>query len=162
MTWTEERIQLALTSHVKAKFYARRWTCVPNITDWGLPTVVQPNREIDLICVPASRWVHAVEIKISKSDLISGAKKRWRLFESRNKIRYEWFAVPKELGAVAMFYAPPTAGVNTISEREGFHWSLCEVLREPTTNIGATKLNDAEFLLLLRLGVMRMWSRRNL
>ena len=54
VTWTEERMQLALTSHEKSKFYARRWTCVPNVTGWGLPTVVQSNREIDLLCVSAS------------------------------------------------------------------------------------------------------------
>jgi hypothetical protein len=169
--WTEERIQLALTSHAKTKFYARRWTCVPNVTDWGMPTVVQKNREIDLMCVSGSRWVHAVEIKLSRADLKADTKKRWRLFNDASQVRFEWFAVPIDLADDALALAPPAAGVIAVSTvtRTYQPWGkpqidvtewLNEILREPTQNHDARKLNDAEFLLLLRLGVMRMWSKR--
>lgn len=162
MTQTEERIQLALTSRVKSKFYARRWTCVPNVTGWGMPTVISTNREVDLLCVSQSRWAHAVEVKISLSDLKADKKKRWRVAGSLRPcpILCEWFAVPETLASAALDLAPATAGVIALVEHEGRPLPHNVVLRDPVDNADARKLTDEEFLLLLRLGVMRMWARR--
>jgi hypothetical protein len=128
---------------------------------------------VDLLCVPSSKWVHAIEIKVSESDLRADADKRWRKLGAQNNIRFEWFAVPLELTDSCLTYAPETAGVIGVStvtrayQRHGqapydvTEW-YNKVLRQPTPNESARKITDAEMLLLLRLGVMRMWSRRNL
>lgn len=171
MTWTEERMQLALTGHPKAKFYARRWHAVPNVS-YGLPSIIQPAREVDLLCIPTSKWVHAVEIKVTESDLRADARKHWRKVVAKSNIRFEWFAVPQELADACLVHSPPTAGVISVSTvtrtykpwgKEPYdvtEWHN-EVLRQPEPNCDARKMTDPELLLLLRLGVMRMWAKRS-
>lgn len=82
-------------------------------------------------------------------------------------------ALTSHSDAAALEFAPAKAGVITVSQvtrtyqrwgeapRDVTEWHN-EVLRDPVDNPDARKLTDAEFLLLLRLGVMRMWSRRNI
>lgn len=161
MTWTERSIQSALTHGPLAKFYCRRWVAVPNVA-WGLPSIIQGGREVDLLCVPPSMWVHAVEIKVSKSDLIADASKHWRSSGRASNIRFEWFAVPHDLAECALEFAPSSAGVLALEsvERNLHRAVITRELRKPQPNNEARKITDVELTKLLRLGVMRMWSRR--
>jgi hypothetical protein len=159
--WTEELMQLALTSHPGSKFYCRRWVAVPNVS-WGLCSVLQTGREVDLLCVTQSRMVHAVEIKISESDLIADKKKRWRLLGKPGNVSREWFAVPEPLQAAAAEHAPANAGIILVTEGTGqIRWAKTTVARKPVCNHVARKLSDSEMIQLMRLGVMRMWSKRS-
>lgn len=153
-------MQVALTSF-GCLFYYRRYVVVPNVS-WGLPGV---NGEIDLLCMSASRVLHEVEIKVSRSDLRADAKKRHQ--HNHSCVAYSWFAVPEELSAAALELAPERFGVVSVRFREagtihGVAVSdryFTKVLRRPKRARGA-KVDEKVERQLLRLGVMKMWSRK--
>jgi hypothetical protein len=149
---TEQSIQDALTAP-GALFCFRKYASVPNVS-WGLWRAL--GHETDLLCLSKSGCFHEVEIKISKSDLRADAKKRHRLCNREPPaVRYRWFAVPSTLATVALSEVDARFGIVEIQDD-----GKAKVLRRPKPNRGARKPTDAEIVQFLRLGVMRMWSKR--
>ena len=155
--WTEERMQAALTSF-GCLFYFRRYTVVPNVS-WGLPGICG---EVDLLCLSAARVLHEVEIKVSRADLL--ADKRKAHGHAHKCVAYSWFAVPEELAADALELVPDRFGIVTVRWREanqhhekGRYFTRVE--RRPKRQKG-DKIDDKTERQLLRLGVMKMWSRK--
>jgi len=149
---TEQSIQDALTAQ-GALFCFRKYASVPNVS-WGLWSAL--GHETDLLCLSKSGCFHEVEIKISKSDLRADVKKRHRLLgREPPAVRYRWFAVPQALAAVALSEVEKKFGVVEVSDD-----GKAKVLRRPKPNTKASKPTDAQIMQFLRLGVMRMWSKR--
>ena len=135
-------IELAVAYH----FGIRTNLIVPNVS-WGFGV-----HECDLLIVTPHGYVSEVEIKITESDLIADQKKRHN--HCSEKIKYLWFALPKDL-AESLYIQnliPERAGI--ISVHEG---SCCLRIRKPVKN-GSYKLSDYERYTIARLGAMRIWG----
>lgn len=149
---TEASIQDALTAR-GALFDFRKYATVPNVS-WGLFSAL--GHEADLLCLSKSGCFHEVEIKVSKSDLRADKKKRYRLIgREPAAVRFRWYAVPWTLAKVALAEVDSKFGVVEIDVN-----GKAKVLRRPKSNREARKPTQAEIVQFLRLGVMRMWSRR--
>lgn len=164
-TWTEQRMQCALTSF-GCLFYFRRYVVVPNVS-WGIPGI---NGEVDLLCMSASRVLHEVEIKISRADIRADARKRHA--HMHECVAYSWFAVPDELAEYALETVPDRFGVIAVRhcpehrqkafgdvERLIPARYFTTVKRRPKKR-QAHKISEKTERKLLQLGVMKMWSRK--
>jgi hypothetical protein len=151
---TELSMQMSLTRPGQL-FDFVRYSVVPNVS-YGILLA----GEADLICVSKAGVFHEVEIKVSVSDLKRDALKRHG-HEDR-LISFTWFAVPQELETVAETSLPTRYGivsVRTVVDSRGER-TVTHVVRKPKRNPSCTKKPTVEIInKLLRLGVIRMWSR---
>ena len=166
-------VELALSGY----FDYRRNVIVPNVS-WGL---FQDGREVDVVVVRPSRWVEAVEIKVSASDIRADMKKRRRFslgpgfgVDGGNLlvpdhrphwhplIRKAWFAVPEKLAANPNI--PDYVGILAVSDGrwEGFNFpQRVKAIRAPKLHKAARQLTDEEYRDLLRLGCLRIWTLKD-
>lgn len=154
--WTEQRMQFALTSEGQL-FDFRRYAVVPNVS-WGLL-----NYEADLLCLSKSGVFHEVEIKISKSDMISDSNKKF--YHRDPKIGRLWFAYPMYLVNSVLDLVPEWAGIVGVElflVKDKFIYKTNTIQRpRPNMRHYETRNPDQrEIISFLRLGVIRMWSNR--
>jgi hypothetical protein len=126
---------------------------VPNV-HWGLGF----NHELDLLSISSARIGTEIEIKVSKNDLKRDAEKEHRHFDER--IRQLYFAGPVELQDAFFEYAPPEAGIITVSagSKALYGFYHCGIMRRPKPRKHFRAFTDKEITMLLRLGNMRYWS----
>jgi hypothetical protein len=154
--WTERRVQFALT-YTGNLFDCRRYSVVPNVS-WGL----LKRGEEDLICLSKAGVFHAVEIKVSLTDMKADLAKRHQHLDKL--VAFNWYAFPKDLDGVVEL-VPPRFGVVVVGRRQARDGTpsdsmFTQVIRRPTRNPDASKPTDKDVNQFLRLGVMRMWARR--
>jgi len=136
---------------VARKFNTRVNLIVPNVF-WGLGF----NYELDLMIVTPAHYAYEVEIKISISDLKAEKKKQlWAHHDKRIKGLY--FAIPDDLKEKAIPLIDKNAGILTVYG-DCFAGLHCNILRKPTINNSARKLNDPEIDKLYKLCTMRVWN----
>jgi len=155
---TAEEVQYALTYSQHSPFYIRSHYVVPNVS-WGLGF----NHELDLLSISKEGRIGTeIEIKVSKSDLKKDLEKLHGHYDAR--IRLLYFAGPIELEKAFFEFAPPKAGIITIShypERPN-HKYQCVIRRRPKLGKWGTtgyKFSDKEIMQLLHLGNMRYWAQ---
>jgi len=127
---------------------------VPNVF-WGLGF----NYELDLMIVTPAHYAYEVEIKISISDLKAEKRKKpWAHHDKRIKGLY--FAVPDDLKEQAIPLIDKDAGLLAVERYyyKGASGLKCNILRKPTINNNARKLNDGEINRLYELCAMRVWN----
>ena len=115
---------------------------VPNVY-WGLGL----NYEMDMAVITKARYLYEIEIKITAADIKADLKKRNQHSSKLAKLLY--FAVPEELQDNP--HIPARAGIISIGKYTG-------VTKCPETNKLARKLNDREYMEIMRLGCMRIWT----
>jgi len=157
--WTEEKVQDALTAKGQI-FDFRRYSSVPNVSYGLLYT-----GEADLICLSGAGVFHEVEIKVSKQDMISDLQKGHA--HNHEIVQRLWYAFPGYLQNDIEPLVPIWAGIITVyfKIKNGNLGYKTVVVRRPhpklrTTNRQNRKPTQEEIIKFLRLGVMRMWSRR--
>jgi hypothetical protein len=117
---------------------------VPNVY-WGLGF----SYELDLlICSPAG-YCTEVEIKVVKSDIKAEEKKSHR--HDSKKIRRFFYAVPDYIQDCE--YLPMDCGLITVDKN-----LFCKTIRAPRVNKIARPLREDEYITLLKLGCMRIWT----
>ena len=125
---------------------------VPNVY-WGLGF----SHELDMLVCTKRGYCTEVEIKVSKSDILADKKKRHGHNDER--IKYLYFAVPKELEDYALLHIPEHAGLISIEEKYGR--LVAEKVKKAKARTRAIKLTDLEINKLLHLGCMRLhrWAK---
>ena len=157
MKWTERKMQIALTSR-GCLFFFRRYAVVPNVS-WGIGL----SHEADLLCLSAAGVFHEVEIKVTLADLRAERNKRHTHYNKY--IRHLWFAIPDTIDIDAV-KIPDYAGLVVVSmyDVRGKDFFKTKIIRRPRPKRrkGAIYEKPSERMIekFLRLGVMRMWSRR--
>lgn len=121
--------------------------------------------ETDLLCVTKSGYAHAVEIKVSKSDLKKDLQKSHiKILEKTEhphsffmnkedyykRLKYFSYAIPIELKDAALNQIPNFCGLIVLQPGK-----KAEMIRQPEV-INNYKWNQNEILNLLRLGTMRI------
>lgn len=139
-------------------FNYRQNLIVPNVS-WGFL-----NYEADLLIIKPSRYVIEIEIKISKSDLKNDKKKkkyRWNWY-LQNKIKLFYVLIPSDLYSgkeqETLDILPPNAGLLTAYYSNVYDRWYCSCVKSPIVNRNAEKLSDHEYMTLLKLAAMRIWS----
>lgn len=134
-----------------ARWYGiRSKVIVPNVS-WGMFAY-----ELDLVVLTKSGYLHEIEIKVSKSDLIRDKKK---VHEHRNNlVRELYFAIPADLSN-SIEHIPERAGVFTVTLEKGTYRVFLERLATP--NRLARKLTEKEKFNLARLGALRIWALKS-
>lgn len=149
---TESLMQICLTRRHQL-FDFTSYSVVPNVSH-GLHCSTNGN-EADLVCLSKSCVFHEVEIKCSIADLRADVKKV--LAHSGCCVKYLWFALPLDLELQGVPLVPERAGI-VICDLQHNH---TRVVRKPKLSpFFQRKPSDAEVIQFLRLGVIRMWSRR--
>jgi len=130
----------------------RNNTVVPNVS-YGLCF----NHELDLCVLTKSGYIHEIEIKISKSDLIRDAEK-WHQHKDP-RIRCLWFAGPYDMKEDFENYVPDGAGIILISDNPKKKTQTAKIHRKAKPK-KAKKITEAENLKLLQLMILRYWTIR--
>lgn len=158
--WTEEKIQSALTS-IGNIFDFTRYSSVPNVS-YGLLYA----GEADLVCLSRAGVLHEVEIKISKSDMLSDLQKKHA--HNHEIVQRLWYSFPGYLQDEIEPLVPIWSGIVTVyvSVKNGNLIYKTVVVRRPRPKLRIAnrqnrKPTQEEIIKFLRLGVMRMWSRKN-
>ena len=145
---TREKIEKLRSSHIEIAvarhFGYRQNVIVPNVF-WGLGF----RHELDLLLVTQRRVCWEIEIKVSVSDLKRDVEKRHQHQDPRLARLY--FAISETL-VPHISCIPESAGVLVVDSR-----LRLRVLRPPRIR-KAKKLTDSEYLKLLELGTMRIWT----
>ena len=130
-------------------FYSRSVSMViPNVY-WAFG-----HYEKDLVVITKAGYAWEVEIKVSRADLIKDKDKRHK--HNDNKIKFLYFAIPKELES-HIEHIPEGAGIITVSQEDKSKWWRgCEIIREPLKR-NDYKLSTEEQLSIARLSTHRMW-----
>jgi len=154
--WTEQAVQMALTSEVGSLFYCRRYVVIPNLS-WGFL-----NHEADLIALSTSKILHEIEIKVSVADMKAELKKKH--IHGDQRVSALWYAVQSEIAEQVKPMLPDRAGLVAVSVRYSSDWGrnvfVTKILKRPRLKNPTYKISAKEEYQLLRLGVMRMWSTR--
>jgi hypothetical protein len=137
---------------------------VPNVTP--LSRLVQ--FETDLLIMSNSNYCTAIEIKVSKSDLINDLKKphiskfndgvKRKYYFS--KIKKFYYAIPVELKEVALKQIPPEVGLITVEEYLDYKKRKkykVNIIKESEILFNY-KWTDEEKYKLARLGTLRIFS----
>jgi len=142
LAMTDKGRPCALSSHL----------VVSNVS-WGFKI-----HECDMISVTNSGYATEIEIKISVADTKKDMTKAHG--HKSDKIKYLYFAMPKEIYEKAKEFVPKQAGIYTV---EAYYWRkqlryrvVCE--RKAEVNQGHRKLTDDEIDQLRRLAAMRYFS----
>jgi len=117
---------------------------VPNVW-WGLGF----NHELDLLICSNSRYCTEVEIKVSRSDIKADGKKGHN--HDSKKIKRFFYAVPDSLADCE--HLPVDCGLIVVDLN-----LRCKTVRPPRINRIARPLDDWEYLKLLQLAAMRVWT----
>ena len=133
-------------------FNYRRNIIVPNVS-WGLNLY----HECDILVMTKKGYCTEIEIKRSRSDLKKDQKK-WHNHRS-NKIKYLYFAVPKELEKIALEVIPQRAGLLVLRYYEDR--IVVDLSRKPIQNKEARPLDYDEQLHLAHLGCMRIFNLKS-
>lgn len=130
-----------------AQYYSWRVNLiVPNVA-WGLFL-----HECDLlVCTPAG-YLHEVEIKISKADLIADKKKGHQHLSK--KIKALWFAMPAEIEP-HIEHVPVRAGIYLVKDS-----GRVVVARKAEISREAPACTAEERFKIANLGCMRQWTLR--
>lgn len=164
-TWTEKRMQLALTKRGNL-FDFTRYAVVPNVS-----YSILYQGEADLLCLSKSNIFHEVEIKISVQDMKNEAKKRRSRYS--NVVAYKWIAAPEEIAdkALGLECIPETWGIVSVSAKwvedrkcmyhiEPAHWIIrTKKLRLPKRQETIT-ISESKIMAFYRTGITRMWYKR--
>ena len=129
---------------------------VPNVY-WGMGDM----HECDLLIVSKAGYVTEVEIKISRADLrkdifkVHGHRSNW--------IKYLYFAVPENLEAAALEFAPERAGIIIVRDEDNVpgvypYRPKCRRIRAPTRIKNVSKMTDRDRYKVARLGALRIWD----
>lgn len=141
---------------VNYHFDPRRSICVPNVS-WGFMPW-----EADLLVASGSRRLTEVEIKISYGDLKADlAKHKHKLRTSDRLIHKFFYAVTPAIWERLQRDSLPlveVAGIIVVHFEPVFK---CEIVRSATANKNADRLTNAQYFRLMRLGVMRYWTRQS-
>ena len=139
-------------------FGVRTHLIIPNVY-WGFGL----NYEADLVIVTRSKYAYEVELKVSKSDLKADKNKHPRAHNGECFKRL-YYAMPRKIYEPEL--VPERAGVLLVEWREKFtnwhervypaHWEAS--LERKPQQTPAKKLTDSQYLKLLELQAMRVWS----
>ena len=134
-------------------FHPSKHIMVPNLS-WGMLPF-----ECDLAVLSGSGYLYEVEIKVSKADIIRDAKKhKWLYYDSLNKIRKLWFAIPESLSD-AVDCIRPEAGILVVEPpNKTMIYGYINEIRKPKINVNAKKLSERDQLQFARLGAIRIWD----
>ena len=135
-------MEIALMEH----YDVRQNVIVPNVA-WGLQI-----HECDLISLTIAGYATEIEIKVSKADLLKDFEK-WHEHLS-NKIKYFYYAVPKNMEEFTREKIPERAGLITVKQEYGEY--LVTVVKFGLENKAAVKWSNDDRLQLCRLGAMRI------
>lgn len=143
-----------------AKYFGiRQNIVVPNIS-WGFM-----NHEADMFVVKKSGYASEIEIKRTKSDLISDFKKHHKHQDELNRIQELYYAIPESIYETCKDLIPKHTGI-LICDKWLPDWSKkwvynVQTKRKPIKNKSARKLTDKECLKIAHLGTMRIWSLKD-
>lgn len=148
---TDKDIILALTSKGRPHDLSKHLV-VPNVS-WGLGL-----HECDLVSVTPLGYASEIEIKVSVADTKKDMDKKHN--HESEKLKYLYFALPKEIFEKAEPFIPARAGIYTV---EAYKWRKelryrVELVRKPEVNKGHRKLTEDEMNQLRRLAAMRYFS----
>jgi len=138
-------------------FGIRQNLIVPNVS-WGVAML----HECDILSLSKSNYATEIEIKVSRTDLLKDKDKKHG--HLHNHIAQLFFAVPKNLEAVALEVIPERAGLFTVEDIKSptflddvYDYTLVtEQVRGCVRNKKAVKWSDEERNQLARLGTMRI------
>jgi len=152
---TADEVQYALTYSQHSPFYIRSHIVVPNV-HWGLGF----NHELDLLSVSMPGNIGTeIEIKVSRGDVKRDLEKEHCHYDER--IRYLYFAGPRNLLGDFYKYVPEGAGIITVSQTgiAKLRYDV-RIMRnaKPLKQWKAAFTKDEVFN-LMRLGNMRYWSQ---
>lgn len=113
--------------------------------------------EVDMLILSKSRYATGVEIKITKQDLRNDLKKKhiatFNKPQARKhyfkKLKYFYYAVPKELEKEAIKQIPKAFGLIIIDEK-------ITIVQKPSL-LSNTKWDERSVLKLYRIGMMRIY-----
>lgn len=128
-------------------FGVRTHLIIPNVS-WGFGLLY----EADLVVVTRSRYVYEVELKVSKSDLKADANKK-KHNNPRKTFKRMYYAMPEEIYDPAL--VPDYAGV-LLAYMHRKRWYI-KLERKPD-NLSVEPITDKQYLKLLELMAMRVWS----
>jgi hypothetical protein len=148
---TEANMQFVLTRRNNL-FDFTKFASTPNVSH-GLWSVTE-GHEIDLLAISKKGTLHEVEIKVSRADIKADAKKHGA--HQSQVVSFVWLAAPLELEQSALELAPEHFGIVIC---DLLHWSTRTARRPKRSPHWQRKATPADVEKLLRLGVMRMWSR---
>jgi len=144
-----------------AKFFGIRTNLIiPNLS-WGMKL----RYEADLTIVTRTKYCYEVELKVSKSDLIAEAKKKVHAHKGDIYKRF-YYAMPDYIYDEKLI-TNDDAGIllaEWIPEHKYWHqtykahWKINET-RKPK-NKKTSKITDEQYLKLLELQAMRVWSMK--
>jgi hypothetical protein len=144
--WHAGEIEIAIAKHLNP----RQNLIVPNVFwGWG-------NYEKDLVVVTSNHYAWEIEIKVSLADLKKDNNKRHGHYN--NKIKRLYFAVPDKLKQEALKLIPERAGLFTVSEDSSGGLTFVSLVRAPTINSRAEKIEDKDITKLYELAAMRIWD----
>lgn len=150
-------IMQSLTVGAYAPFHYRRVCVVPNVS-WGLL-----DWEADMIVLQSSGFLTEIEVKISVADLRRDAdkKKHAMFFDPRRLVPQRLFyAMPADVAEKAADAVPAHAGIIIVRPCADTSYNRARIVRAAKKNVAARKLTETEKFQLLRLGVMRYWTRK--
>ena len=152
---TTPELEMIIADH----FDVRRNLIVPNI-HWGFGL----RYEADLVVVTKARFAYEVELKISKADLKKDKDKK-HLHNAKCFKRF-YYAMPEDI------YDPELipvdgAGILLCKHHSWSHWKSKKMMtkwsvKEVVAPVDrkATKLTIKQYLKLLHLSAMRVWSMK--
>lgn len=138
-------------------FKFRQNIIIPNVS-WGLGI-----HECDLFIVRRSMYAIEVEIKISKSDLLKDFEKVHGHIDTKNRIREFHYAMPIKLYEQCKDFLPKDCGIIVCEKKINYKKKeivKARVIRKSKINSTARKLTEIEYLKLLRLGCLRIYSMK--
>lgn len=142
---------------VARKFGVRTNIIVPNLS-WGLAGM----HENDLFIVKQSGYGVEVEIKISKSDLLSDFKKSHQHKDRFNRIKEFYYAFPESMLKTCEELIPKDAGIIVCRRSDwGKKLVYASFHRAATPIKTARKLTAEEQCKIAKLGCMRIFSLKN-
>ena len=141
-------------------FGIRKNIIVPNIS-WGLSGM----HECDLFVISNAGLVAEIELKRTKSDLLTDFKKWHQHRDRANRISYFYYGIPEDIYEKCKDLIPPDAGI-LVCYRYYNEWSrtgnkeqvLVRTARQAKRVRNARKLTLEEQFKVARLGTMRIWT----
>ncbi len=143
-------IELAIVNHLDYRVN----TIVPNVS-YGLNF-----HEIDLLVLSQSGYATEIEIKTSVADLKADLNKKHH--HNSNRIKLFYFAVPEEIKEKALELIPERAGLYVVIHNKERGYTYVKCIKAPTVNKLARKFNNEEIVKLHKLGMMRIWSLKQI
>lgn len=139
-------IEIAVAEYFGAKGINNRNIIIPNFRGfWN-------DYEMDMLIVTPAKYCYEVEIKTSLSDLKADFQKRH--FHDSDKVKYFYYAVPKDLmSADLLCYLPLRSGLFVIDANKAR-------LKLKPGCLNNSTLTDAEYLHLGRILTHRLWNAK--